>query len=319
MPILLDLEGLSFPAANVAFFQQEAPLVLEVGFGDGGFLTSVAQTHPEWNFIGADTANGSATRAFKRVRREGLSNVRLYHGSGLFLLRNLFCDASLSRVYVNFPDPWYKKRHASRRLLQASFFELLFARLEAGGKLLLTTDSEPYFRQALILAENSGYYRITESSPPSATLRTKYATKWYAEGRSFYHASIQKHTGRPSPIPPQIRRELGMHHALLNGSIPEVTEFDKVVHHFEDGHVIVLDVMRMIGQEGLVFITRTHEPELVQELFIQLRPARRAQADLLLSVMNLGKPLATRGSSEAVRAVSRWLTQRGLTLCGTYY
>ena len=94
----------------------------------------------------------------------------------------------------------------------------------------------------------------------------------------------------------------GMHHALLNGSIPAVTEFDKVVHNFEDGHVIVLDVMRMIGQEGLVFITRTHEPELVQELFIQLRPARRAQADLLLSVMNLGKPLATRGSSEAVRA-----------------
>ena len=71
MPILLDLQGLSFPAANAAYFQRVAPLVLEIGFGDGGFLTSVAQAHPEWNFIGADTANGSATRAFKRVRREG--------------------------------------------------------------------------------------------------------------------------------------------------------------------------------------------------------------------------------------------------------
>lgn len=319
MPILLDLQSLPFPAANVAVFQREAPLVLEVGFGDGGFLTSVARAHPEWNFIGADVAHASAARAFKRVRRAGLSNVRLYHGSGLFLLRNLFCDGSLYRVYVNFPDPWYKKRHASRRLLQASFFELLSARLELGGKLLLTTDSEPYFRQALILAHNSGYYKVTETTPPSAAIRTKYATKWSAAGRSFYHASAQKHAGHPSQIPPQIRNELGMHHALLNGSIPAVTEFDKVVHHFADGHVVVLDVMRMIGQEGLVFIARSHEPELVQELFIQLRPARRAQADLLLSVMNLGKPLATRGSSEAVRAVSHWLTQRGLTLCGTYY
>lgn len=319
MPILLDLQSLSFLAANVAVFQREAPLVLEVGFGDGGFLTSVAQAHPEWNFIGADVAHASAARAFKRVRRAGLSNVRLYHGSGLFLLRNLFCDGSLYRVYVNFPDPWYKKRHASRRLLQASFFELLSARLELGGKLLLTTDSEPYFRQALILAHNSGYYKVTETTPPSAAIRTKYATKWSAAGRSFYHASAQKHAGHPSQIPPQIRKELGMHHALLNGSIPAITEFDKVVHHFADGHVVVLDVMRMIGQEGLVFIARSHEPELVQELFIQLRPARRAQADLLLSVMNLGKPLATRGSSEAVRAVCHWLTQRGLTLCGTYY
>lgn len=319
MPILLDLQSLSFPAANVAVFQREAPLVLEVGFGDGGFLTSVAQAHPEWNFIGADVAHASAARAFKRVRRAGLSNVRLYHGSGLFLLRNLFCDGSLYRVYVNFPDPWYKKRHASRRLLQTSFFELLSARLELGGKLLLTTDSEPYFRLALILAHNSGYYKVTETTPPSAAIRTKYATKWSAAGRSFYHASAQKHAGHPSQIPPQIRKELGMHHALLNGSIPAVTEFDKVVHHFADGHVVVLDVMRMIGQEGLVFIVRSHEPELEQELFIQLRPARRAQADLLLSVMNLGKPLATRGSSEAVRAVSHWLTQRGLTLCDTYY
>jgi tRNA (guanine-N7-)-methyltransferase len=319
MPILLDLQSLSFPAANVAFFQREAPLVLEIGFGDGGFLASVAQAHPEWNFIGADLAHGSAARAFKRVRRAGLSNVRLYHGSGLFLLRNMFRDRSLFRVYVNFPDPWYKKRHASRRLLQDSFFELLSARLESDGKLFLTTDSEPYFRQALTVAHRSGYYRITETAPPSATLRTKYATKWSAAGRSFYHASFQKHTGHPSPFPPQIRKERGMHHALLNGSIPTVTDFDKVVHHFEDGHVIVLDVMRMIGQEGLVFIARTHEPELMQELFIQLRPARQAQADLLLSIMNLGKPLATRGSSEAVRAVSHWLTQRGLTLCGTYY
>ena len=319
MSILLDLPSLSFPAANAEFFQRKAPLVLEVGFGDGGFLTSVAQAHPEWNFLGADIAHGSATRAFKRVRRAGLSNVRLYHGSGLFLLRNVLCDGSLFRVYVNFPDPWYKKRHASRRLFQTSFFELLSARLELGGALLLTTDSEPYFNQTITLARNSGYYRITETTPPSTILHTKYATKWRAAERSFYHVSIQKHTGHTLPIPPQIHKELGMHHALLNGSIPAVKEFDKVVHHFESGHVIVLDVMRMIGREGLVFIVRTHEPELVQELFIQLRPARRAQADLLLSVMNLGKPLATRGSSEAVQAVSRWLTQRGLTICGTYY
>lgn len=319
MPLFLDLPKLSLPATNVELFHRNAPVVLEIGFGDGSFLKWLARTYPEWNCLGADVARGSVTRAFKRLRSANVSNVRLHHGSGLFLLRNVLSNESVSRVYVNFPDPWRKKRHAEKRLFQPSFFELLAARLATDGSLLLTTDDAPYFEQTLSIALKSGYYRVTEPPPPPAVLQTKYASKWREAGRSFYHAHIQKQVQHAPEIPPEIRKKDGMHHALLNGSIPEVTEFEKVIHYFPKGHVVILDVLQMIGQRGLVFVARSHEPELVQELFIQLRPTEKADADLLLSVTNFGNPIATRGTSEAVKAVSRWLTQQDLTLSGTYY
>ena len=317
--MLLDLSRLPFPATNVEIFQRSAPLILEIGFGDGSFLERLAKSHPEWDFLGADVARGSVARAFKRIRRSGLSNVRLYHGSGLFLLRNLLYDESLSRMYVNFPDPWRKNRHAERRLFQPSFFDLLAARFGLDGTLLFTTDHAPYFEQTLALAHDSGHYRVTERTPPPNILQTKYARKWHKAGRNVYHAHIQKETRSAPKFSPDVHKEDGMHHALLNGSVPMLTEFEKWVHHFPSGHVVVLDAMYMIGREGLVFVARSHEPELVQELLIQLRPAERADADLLLSIMNFGKPIATRGTSEAVKAVSHWLTKRGLKLCGSYY
>lgn len=319
MSLFLDLPRLPLPATNVDIFHRDAPLVLEIGFGSGRFLEHIAKTHPEWNCLAADIARGSATRAFKHLRRANLSNVQLYHGSGLFLLRNVLANESLSRVYVNFPDPWRKKRHAGKRLFQPSFFELLAARLTADGTLLFTTDDAPYFEQTITFALESDYYKVTKPPPPPAVLQTKYASKWHNAGRNFYHAHMQKQVRNTPEITPEIYKENGMHHALLNGSIPEITEFEKVIHHFPNGHVVVLDVLQMIGRQGLVFVARSHEPELVQDLFIQLRPAETANADLLLSVMNLGNPIATRGTSEAVKAVSRWLTQQNLILCGTYY
>jgi len=317
--MFLDLPNLPLPATKTDVFQRDAPLVLEIGFGDGSFLEWIATSHPEWNCLGADVARGSVARAFKRLRRSKLPNVQLYHGSGLFLLRNLFHDQNLFRVYVNFPDPWKKTRHSERRLFQPSFFELLAARLEESGSLLFTTDDAPYFEQTVILARESGYYRVTKPNPPSAMLRTKYAFKWHQEGRSFYHVHIQKQSQNTPEIPPDIRKEKSMHHALLNGSVPEITEFEKIVHHFPNGHIVILDAMYMLGREGMIFVARSHEPELIQELFLQLRPSESAEADLRLSILNFGKPIATPGTSETVKAVSHWLIQQGLQLFGTYY
>ncbi|MCY4159042.1 MAG: tRNA (guanosine(46)-N7)-methyltransferase TrmB [Bacteroidetes bacterium] len=312
--MLLDLPNLSFPATNAEIFQRDAPLILEIGFGDGSFLEWVATSHPEWNCLGADVARGSVARAFKRLRRRELSNILLHHGSGLFLLRNLLQDQSLFRAYVNFPDPWKKLRHAERRLFQPFFFELLAARLTQGGSLLLTTDNAPYFEQTVLFARESGYFRIIKTSPPPAALLTKYAYKWQREGRSFYHAEIQKISRHHPKIIPAIYKEERMHHALLSGPIPVITEFEKIIHHFSSGHVVILDAMYMIDQEGLVFVARSHEPELVQELLLQLRPAESKDTDLLLSILNFGKPIATRGTSEAVKAITQWLVQHGLKI-----
>ena len=319
MPFFLDLPELQFPSTKTQIFRRDAPLVLEIGFGDGRFLEWIATSHPKWNCLGADISNGSVARTFRRLRHANLSNVRLHHGSGLFLLRNVLSNESVQRIYVNFPDPWQKKKYSDKRLFRPVFFEVLATRLATGGRLLVTTDDAAYFEQILSLACRSGYYTVTRTSPPSAVLRTRYALKWRKSGRSFYHAQIQKDSGHTPEIHPTIQKEEDMHHIHLKGSIPVITEFEKVIHHFPDGHVVILDAMQMIGAHGLVFVVRSYEPELVQELLVQLCPAQIPGADLLLSIRNFGKPIATRGTKEAVKAVSLWLTQRGLLISSTYY
>ncbi|MCY3999952.1 MAG: tRNA (guanosine(46)-N7)-methyltransferase TrmB [Bacteroidetes bacterium] len=317
--MFLDVSKLSFPSSNTELFERNAPLVLEIGFGDGGFLKQMAQAHPEWNFIGADLSRGSVTRAFKRLKRTSLTNIQLYHGSGLFLLRNILNHDSLTHMYVNFPDPWHKNRHADKRLLQPSFFKLLALKLVQDGVLHFTTDHAPYFDEAITFAEESGYFLVTQKPPPKHVLHTKYARKWKQSGRCFHYVHIQKHRSDAPDLPPNIHKEERMHHALLNGTIPAIHQFEKIVHRFSNGHVVILDALNVIGKDGMIFIARSHEPDLVQDLMIQLRPSDTTGSDLLLSIMNFGNPIATRGSSEAIQAITQWLIKQDLQLSSTYY
>ncbi|MDX2004693.1 MAG: tRNA (guanosine(46)-N7)-methyltransferase TrmB, partial [Meiothermus sp.] len=166
--------------------------VLEVGFGDGRFTALIAQMHPEWRIVGVEIAAASVGRAVRRLRREGVHNVRVYHGEARFALRNFFAPGGLSRVYVNFPDPWPKAKHHDNRLLQRSFFRRLSTRLAEGGQLLLTTDHHDYWRFAQAEASASGLFDVSTPPPPPHHLTTKYALKWRGEGRSFYHAVFTK-------------------------------------------------------------------------------------------------------------------------------
>ncbi len=317
--MFLDLSRLPLPASNAELFQRDAPLVLEIGFGDGCFLQYLAQYHLEKNFIGADIARGCVSRAFKRLQRSKLINIQLYHGSGMFLLRNLICPESLSEVYVNFPDPWRKDRHADRRLFQPSFFDILAARLAPRGVLYFTTDHGHYFEQTIAIAQASPYFNVTERSPPKNVLQTRYARKWQKSGRRCYHVHIQKRTLEFPSIPPNVYKDDSMHHAHFNGPIPQLSKFEKFVHHFSGGHVVILNAMTVVGHQGIVFLCRLHEPELTQDLFLQLRSAEKDGNDLLLSVTNWGNPILTHGTSEAIKAVSHWLIQKGLQLSGSYY
>ena len=319
MPLLLDLAPLTMPAPGEVIFRRPGPLVLEIGFGNGGFLLHMAKSHPEWNILGADPSRGSISRAWKRLHRGQVQNVRLFRGSALFLFRNVIVPRGLSRVYVNFPDPWPKERHSSRRLIQAEFFPLLASRLNPKGRLYFTTDDELYFARSLELAHASGLFEFKRAQPPRAALETKYARKWKAAARSVNHAVFRKVSEPDKLFPPVIERHSNMHHALLNGALPQPSQFTSFVHPFEGGQALVLDVMRMVGVEGLVFMVRTQEPDLTQEVLIQVRPARAAQADQVVSIMTFGQPLATRGTREAAKAVTGWLLERGLSIVETYY
>ena len=317
--MLLDLAHLDFPSSSEQLFGRDGPLVMEVGFGDGWFLAHLAGEHPAWNLLGAEVSTGSVTRAFKRMRRERITSVRLYLGQARFVVRNLIPRRSLHRVYANFPDPWPKKRHHGRRLLRAPFFRLLSTRLTDGGALLFTTDHAEYFAFALAEARATGLFGIEQKPPPPPTLQTKYARKWRAQAIPIQHATFTKIAEADDSFAPTVEAHDAMHHALLAGPLPPIESFEKRVHRFKGGHVIVLEALRPVGEAGLVFVTRIEEEDLTQEALIEARPSPQGRDEVFVGVKPFARPLVTRGTKEAVRTVTQWLEQHGMRVVERFF
>ena len=257
-------------------FGREGPLVLEIGFGDGRFTAELARSRPDWLVLGAEVSAASVLRALRRMRREGLANVRLYHGQGPFALRNLVLPGTLDQVIVNFPDPWPKKRHQERRLLREAFFRRLSTRLKSGGSLLLTTDHEGYFRFALEEAE-----------------------------RTFFHAAFIKLREDPAPWPPLRRYDVA--HALLSGELPQDLALEKTAVRLKEGVAVFLEVAR--GKEGFYVLTHVEEEDATHDLLLQVRKSARG---VYAGVSRFGSPLITEAVKGAVRALVDRLEAHGL-------
>ncbi|RMH62981.1 MAG: tRNA (guanosine(46)-N7)-methyltransferase TrmB [Bacteroidetes bacterium] len=312
--MLLTSADLCFPTPPEQLFGRKGPLVVEVGFGDGRFTAGLARRHPDWNIIGVEVSAASVKRARSRFLREGITNVRIYKGNGSFLVRNIVPAGRLHRVYVNFPDPWPRKKHHANRLLRRPFFALLSTRLEPDGALWLTTDHEAYFRFALEEARSTGLYRIEQKPPPPPTLQTKYAQKWLAQDKPIYHAVFTR-LAEAAPHPPD--RLVPMHHARLSGPLPALDAFTKLVHRFDGGTAVVLEAFRRVGRDEVVFVTQVDEGDLIQDLLIEARPD--ADGGLFVGVKRFGDPLPTRGVREAVHCVTEWLAAQGLTVVDRRY
>ncbi len=138
-------------------FGRDAPTHLEIGFGDGGALLEMAEKNPQHNFIGAEVHRPGVGRLLLQLEARRLTNVRVFCDDGIAVLRAL-APHSLAAIYLYFPDPWPKKKHHKRRLLQTPFIELAHARLRAGGCLHFATDWQPYAEVALQRLEQSARF-----------------------------------------------------------------------------------------------------------------------------------------------------------------
>jgi tRNA (guanine-N7-)-methyltransferase len=137
------------PVDPQALFGRRAPLVLEIGFGMGDATAQVAAAMPETDFIGVEVHEPGVGALLKRIGEAGLGNVRIVHQDAVEVLQQMIAPASLAGVHIWFPDPWHKKRHHKRRLIQPPFVALLASRLSPGGYVHCATDWQPYAEQML--------------------------------------------------------------------------------------------------------------------------------------------------------------------------
>jgi tRNA (guanine-N7-)-methyltransferase len=135
-PALLDL--------NAIFKRADSRKILEIGFGMGETTAHIAEQHPEWDILGIEVHTPGVGSLLKQVSERGLSNVCVIQHDAVEVLKNMIADGSLDGVHIFFPDPWHKKRHHKRRLIQQGFVKLLSTKLKPGGYLHVATDWQGY-------------------------------------------------------------------------------------------------------------------------------------------------------------------------------
>ena len=164
------------------------PLVLEIGFGRAELLLDLALAHPDTHFLGVEVSRKRVAKAAKKVARLGLENVRLVHAPAEYLLERALPPSCVAECWINFSDPWPKKRHFKRRLFQAPLLALLARALEHGARLHAATDHAGYaawIHDVLSAApdfENLNAPDAWTARRPERRL-TSYEAEWLAEGR----------------------------------------------------------------------------------------------------------------------------------------
>jgi tRNA (guanine-N7-)-methyltransferase len=174
--------GLDLAAGKLDFaqvFGREAPTYLEIGFGSGQTLLAAAAAHPDKNFIGVETHRPGIGALLMGVEDLAITNVRVFQADVIDVLEKCILNVSLAGVQIFFPDPWQKRRHHARRLLQPEFLQTIAARLQTGGSLHLATDWEDYAEHML---------RVVSLSPQFENL----AGSNQFGGRSPFRPSISK-------------------------------------------------------------------------------------------------------------------------------
>ena len=137
------------PVDAAAVFGRSAPLTLEIGFGNGESLATMAERDPAGDYIGIEVHRPGVGHLLLELERRELTNVRVLCGDAVVVVRHCLPDRSLDRVLLLFPDPWPKKRHHKRRIVQPAFVELIAGKLRPGGVLHMATDWEPYAEHML--------------------------------------------------------------------------------------------------------------------------------------------------------------------------
>ncbi len=174
-------------------FGRSAPCFVEIGFGMGDSLADLAQRQPEHNFIGIEVHEAGIGRLLSLLSERAIGNVRVLRGDAVEALECCFSAASLAGVLVFFPDPWPKKRHHKRRLIQAPFVSLVASRLVQGGTFRLATDWAEYAQQMLTVIDDDGRWCNTAGAQqflPNQFMQghvTRPSTKFEKRGQRLGH------------------------------------------------------------------------------------------------------------------------------------
>jgi len=178
------------PLEIAQLFAAPARLEIDLGCGDGSFLVAMAGQHPERNYLGTERLFGRARNTCRKAERSAVTNLRLLRVESAYAVKHLLAPGSVSRFYVLFPDPWPKRRHWPRRLIQPDFLKAAAEALTPAGELCIKTDDTDYFAFIGRKAVECGLFEREpweENVPP-----TDFERHYVAQGRSIHSVCLRR-------------------------------------------------------------------------------------------------------------------------------
>lgn len=205
----LDLSLYTFPVGGEEIFGNGRPVALEIGFGEGEFLINEARENESRNYLGVEIKGGRFRKAVGAAKKLCRGNARFAHIEAEIALAQVFRENTFDLVFINFPDPWPKKKHSKHRMFNRRFIGLLSGALAAGGKTVVKTDQLPYMEEIAREFCASGLFR-SACPPPGFTevsggeAKTKFEKLFRENSERIFTATFvspARRTGRGLPVP----------------------------------------------------------------------------------------------------------------------
>lgn len=288
-------------------FDREAPLGLELGFGNGAFLVAKARENPAINWVGVEVSWVSVQRLLRRLDREGIANVRIVLGDGAYLLEHLFGPGAVREVFINHPDPWPKKRHHGRRLIHPRFVRILASRLEHGGQVTVATDHADYAGWIAEVLEGQEHLESAFPHPRVHSLPRRTPTKYERRGveaGSAIHYFVWRKVRDPENSVPRRESSVPMPNVVLEGPLrgDPLTGFTPRTwsgqHRDTPVHVRLLGVYQSRPEREWLVESIVKEGGFTQHFMLSVAP--RSPSRLLVKPSPIGYPRPTWGVKRAV-------------------
>ncbi len=296
-----------------ALFGVQRPIIVEIGFGNGDYLIALAKQYPDHHVIGFELSTPSLEKAETKIKRSKLDNVIAIYSRGETAINHLFKPESVAQIHINYPDPWFKARHAERRIMQRNMLDAIVSRLEIGGLFYLATDIVEYAEMSHdLLIETNGLTNELDSAWvndfPERLITTKYEAKGIREGRVGNYFKYRRNQNEIPPVP--VMEEWSVPHVVIKTpmtprEIAGATE-KTVFHKGNYIHVAVFNGLWNINQDSVLFEVNIEEPTIEQHMAIGLR-YREEKDDYILRYETIGMPRPTEGLHFATSSLAKWL------------
>jgi len=172
-------------------YGRHAPVEIDLGCGEGSFLAALASKHPDRDFLGIERLVGRVRSACGKIGRSGLKNARVLQFEIFYAVERLLPESSVASFHLMFPDPWPKRRHATRRLVSEKFLASLHRALATNGTVRIATDETDYFRQITRLVSQSSLFAVISDAVP-ATAMSKFEKQFALDGVKIHRLALRK-------------------------------------------------------------------------------------------------------------------------------